>query len=56
MGMPIVNLDKGTNAITLMNLADYDAMTLGNHEFDWGSDNTLRLQDLAEFPFLSANV
>lgn len=56
MGMPIVNLDKGTNAITFMNLAGYDAMTLGNHEFDWGSDNVLRLEELAEFPFLSANV
>ena len=56
MGMPIVNLDKGTNAITFMNLAGYDAMTLGNHEFDWGSDNLLRLEELADFPFLSANV
>jgi len=56
MGMPIVNLDKGTNAITFMNMAGYDAMTLGNHEFDWGSDNVLRLEELAEFPFLSANV
>ncbi len=56
MGMPIVNLDKGTNAITFMNLVGYDAMALGNHEFDWGSDNLLRLEELAEFPFLSANV
>ncbi|MFH1879322.1 MAG: bifunctional UDP-sugar hydrolase/5'-nucleotidase, partial [Bacillota bacterium] len=56
MGMPIVNLDKGTNAITFMNLTGYDAMALGNHEFDWGSDNLLRLEELAEFPFLSANV
>jgi len=56
MGMPIVNLDQGANAITFMNLAGYDAMTLGNHEFDWGSDNVLRLQEIAEFPFLSANV
>jgi 5'-nucleotidase / UDP-sugar diphosphatase len=56
MGMPVVNLDQGTNAITFMNLAGYDAMTLGNHEFDWGSDNVLRLEALAEFPFLSANV
>ncbi len=56
MGMPIVNLDKGTNAITFMNMVGYDAMTLGNHEFDWGSDNVLRLEDLADFPFLSANV
>ena len=31
-------------------------MTLGNHEFDWGSDNVLRLEELADFPFLSANV
>jgi 5'-nucleotidase len=33
-----------------------DAMTVGNHEFDFGLDNFLRLKERANFPFLSANI
>ena len=38
-GTPLVNLGYGKNAIEFMNAAGYQAMALGNHEFDWGSDN-----------------
>lgn len=38
-----------------MNLMKYDAMALGNHEFDFGMDNLARLCRLADFPVLSAN-
>ncbi len=37
-----------------MNAVGYDAMTPGNHEFDWGYDNLLQLADLAGFPMLMA--
>jgi 2',3'-cyclic-nucleotide 2'-phosphodiesterase (5'-nucleotidase family) len=33
-----------------------DAAVIGNHEFDFGLDNFLRLQEQASFPFLSANI
>ena len=39
-----------------MNLVGYDAMALGNHEFD-NPLETLRTQEKwATFPFLSANI
>ncbi|MDO4547879.1 MAG: 5'-nucleotidase C-terminal domain-containing protein [Clostridia bacterium] len=55
-GLPIVNLSYGENAIKFMNAAGYDAMALGNHEFDWGTDVARQLAEIAEFPILGANV
>ncbi len=39
-----------------MNLLGYDAMTLGNHEFNFGEDLIKRIQILANFPVLAANM
>ncbi|MDD3212511.1 MAG: bifunctional UDP-sugar hydrolase/5'-nucleotidase [Eubacteriales bacterium] len=55
-GQPIVNLDKGLNAIKFMNATGYDAMAPGNHEFDWGVDQFLQNAETAEFPILCANM
>lgn len=55
-GMSIVNLSQGKTAIEFMNAVGYDAMTLGNHEFDWGLDNLLQIREEAEFPMLAANI
>ena len=55
-GMPVVSLSKGASAIELMNAAGYDAMCLGNHEFDFGQDVLLANAEAAEFPLLSANT
>lgn len=55
-GMPVVSLSKGASAIELMNAAGYDAMCLGNHEFDFGQDVLLANAEAAEFPLLSANA
>lgn len=55
-GEPIVNLTKGANAINFMNLAKYDLMVPGNHEFDWGTDNLAALSKLAAFPILCASI
>lgn len=35
-GTNVVNLHEGTTAIDFMNAVGYDAMALGNHEFDFG--------------------
>jgi len=43
-------------AIALMNALQYDAMALGNHEFNFGLDNLLRAKREAKFPILAANV
>ena len=38
-GTTSVSLSQGATAVELMNLAGYDLVTLGNHEFDYGMDN-----------------
>lgn len=55
-GTPLVNLSQGGAAIDFMNLADYDAMATGNHEFDWGLENLKGLAQDADFPILAANL
>ncbi len=55
-GDPLVNLSKGETAIDFMNLASYDLMTPGNHEFDYGYNNLLERESQANFPFVSANI
>jgi 5'-nucleotidase / UDP-sugar diphosphatase len=42
--------------VEMMNIIDYDAFTIGNHEFDNGQDNLHALLNLAEFDVLSANL
>ncbi|MCH8465655.1 MAG: bifunctional 2',3'-cyclic-nucleotide 2'-phosphodiesterase/3'-nucleotidase, partial [Roseinatronobacter sp.] len=39
-----------------MNALQYDAMTLGNHEFSYGLDFLMRSLEQAEFPVVSANI
>ena len=39
-----------------MNLVGFDAMTLGNHEFDYGQERLLANEKLAQFPFLGGNI
>lgn len=55
-GDPTVSASQGETAIELMNLAGYDAAALGNHEFDYGYDNLVKLAREAKFPILSANT
>ena len=55
-GLPFASLTQGADVIKVMNLAGYDAMTPGNHEFDYGAERLLINASLAEFPLLSANV
>jgi 2',3'-cyclic-nucleotide 2'-phosphodiesterase/3'-nucleotidase len=42
--------------IEAMNLIAYDAMAVGNHEFNFGLDLLHRAEEMAAFPFLSANT
>ena len=55
-GDPTVSASQGETAVELMNLAGYDAAALGNHEFDYGYDNLVKLSRKAKFPILSANT
>ena len=50
------NLTKGKIVTDWMNSLDFTAMTLGNHEFDWGEEFIEENSKIAEFPFLAINV
>ena len=55
-GTPVSNLFHGKPVIEIMNYLHYDAMALGNHEFDWGQDVLNSMISSASFPVVSANV
>lgn len=55
-GDPTVSVSQGKTAIELMNMAGYDAATIGNHEFDYGYPNFKEVTKDAKFPVVSANV
>ena len=43
-------------SIAAMEYLDYDAATLGNHEFNYGLDYLEEVQDDADFPYVNANI
>ena len=55
-GMPIITVSRGENIIPLLNEAGLDAMTAGNHDFNYGSAQLERLAKQLKFPLLDANV
>jgi 2',3'-cyclic-nucleotide 2'-phosphodiesterase (5'-nucleotidase family) len=59
-GSPISNMmvhgARGGGYVQLMNLLGYDAVAIGNHEFDNGSENLKALMSAADFPLVSANL
>ena len=54
-GTPYYNFYQGELEIKALNLMKYDAMTIGNHEFDFGLDNMARLFKMANFPIVCSN-
>jgi len=52
----VANLFEGKPVIEVMNYMGYDAMAIGNHDFDFPQDVMERNAGLADFPFLSANT
>lgn len=58
-GSALSNYYQGQSTLTIMNQMKFDAMVVGNHEFDWGievvTQNFLGDQALS-FPLLGANI
>lgn len=50
------NLTGGNIVTEWMNHMGFAAMTIGNHEYDWGREPIESNVDLAEFPMLGINV
>lgn len=55
-GQPICNLHKGLTASDFVNFADYDAVTIGNHLFDFGKENTLKVLKSYKMPVVCSNI
>ncbi|MGM0218907.1 5'-nucleotidase C-terminal domain-containing protein [Enterococcus sp. AZ126] len=55
-GLPISNFSKGKDMVKIMNEVGYDAMAVGNHEFDFGLETALEYKDELNFPILSNNT
>jgi len=55
-GTPLPAALKTNPMIAVMNALHYDAMTLGNHEFNYGSSVFQGILKQASFPLLAANV
>lgn len=55
-GENIANLVEGISIAKIMNLVGYDAMTAGNHDFNYGQERLLELNEVTNFPVLGANV
>ena len=55
-GTVYVSVNKGKDAVTMMNAAGYDVATIGNHEFDYGYAQLKSNLNSAAFDVVCANV
>ncbi|MFA4839112.1 MAG: bifunctional UDP-sugar hydrolase/5'-nucleotidase [Candidatus Neomarinimicrobiota bacterium] len=55
-GSPVSSLTKGMSQISILNRIKPTAMTIGNHEFDYGPVNLKKAISAAQFPFVSCNL
>ena len=69
-GRPVLTLDAGDQSqgtlyyttyggraeVQMMNAIGFDAMGIGNHEFNRGPENLARMIDEADFPVVSGNI
>ena len=55
-GTVYVSSSLGASAVTMMNAAGYDIVTLGNHEFDFGYQQLKQNLSSAKFSVICANV
>ena len=55
-GLPRVNVSRGENIIPLLNTAGIDAYAPGNHDFNYGAKQLMKLTGKMDFAALSANI
>ena len=54
-GLPMANLSRGSNIVSIMNAVGYDAMAPGNHDFNYTSARLAELAEEMDFPLISSN-
>ena len=61
-GSGISNYRHGRDVVNILNGLGFEAMAIGNHEFDWGIEEVLKFRDSdqtngeSNFPFLACNI
>jgi len=55
-GRPVGTVTDGRSVIDYMNLVGYDALIMGNHEFDIMQGDLVKTLEMANFPILTCNV
>lgn len=55
-GLSIATLEKGSSIAKIFKAMGYDAMTSGNHDYNYGYARLLELQKESGIPILAANV
>ncbi len=55
-GKPVVNLNQGKLVLDILNEMGLDAQAPGNHDFNYGYERLLELEEMANFPIMAANV
>ncbi|PTQ53906.1 MAG: 5'-nucleotidase [Hydrogenibacillus schlegelii] len=55
-GDAVTDLAKGKPMVELFNAVGLDAMAIGNHDFDYGSEIMMERRNASTYPWLAANV
>ena len=55
-GMPNINISHGQGMLDILNVAGIDAMTPGNHDFNYGVERLQEIIKTSKFSVLSANI
>ncbi len=55
-GQSVATLDKGASVAALLKATGYDAMTAGNHDWNYGKDRLKELEQLSGVPVVTGNV
>ncbi len=55
-GQLFATLTEGAGIVEVMNAVGYDAMTTGNHDYNFGHERLKELEAMMNFPILAANV
>ncbi len=55
-GTPVSTIFRGEPVYKIGNLLKFDASTIGNHEFDYGWQQTQKFLRMAKYPVVSGNI
>ncbi len=55
-GQTFATISKGQSIVDLMNIVGYDVMVPGNHDFNYGQERLLELEEAMNFSLIAANI